>query len=87
VLNKMSRSNENAHFCVWQGRRSRPSEDGRCSLTPSRREISRLNAESFCYVLLIYFVKYYCFENQQDYGKFYMKQPGYDLGIKLQGYQ
>ena len=51
VPNKMNRSTENEHFRVWQGSRSRPSEDGRCSLTPSRHEISRLNAESFCYVL------------------------------------
>ena len=45
---KMNRRTENERFCVWQGRRSRPSEDGRWSLTPSRRRISRLNAESFC---------------------------------------
>ena len=45
---KMNRSTENERFCDWQGRRSRPSEDGRWSLTPSRRRISRLNAESFC---------------------------------------
>jgi len=44
---KMNRSTENERFCDWQGRRSRPSEDGRWSPTPSRRRISRLNAESF----------------------------------------
>ena len=33
---KMNRRTENERFCVWQGRRSRPSEDGRWSLTPSR---------------------------------------------------
>ena len=48
VPNKMNRSTENERFRLWQGRRSRPSEDGRCSLMPSRDEISRLNAESFC---------------------------------------
>ena len=44
----MNRRTENERFCVWQGRRSRPSEDGRWSLTPSRRRKRRLNAESFC---------------------------------------
>ncbi len=48
VPNKMNRSTESERFRLGFGRRSRPSEDGRCSLTTSRYEISRLNAESFC---------------------------------------
>ncbi len=28
VPNKMNRSTESERFCVWQGRRSRPSDDG-----------------------------------------------------------
>ncbi|MBN2315728.1 MAG: hypothetical protein JXM79_17500 [Sedimentisphaerales bacterium] len=49
--NKMNRRTEGERFRVWQGRRSRLSEDSRCSLTPSRRETSRMNAESFYLVL------------------------------------
>ena len=53
---KMNRRTKNERFCVWQGlsgapawgTRSKPSEDGRWSLTPSRRRISRLNAELCC---------------------------------------
>ena len=42
------RRTESERFCLWQGRRSRPSEDGRWSLTPSRGKRSRSNANSFC---------------------------------------
>ena len=42
------RRTESERFYLWQGRRSRPSEDGRWSLTPSRGKISRSNADSFC---------------------------------------
>ena len=47
VPNKMNRSTENTRFWVWQGMRSRLSEDSRCSLTLPRLKTSRLNAESF----------------------------------------
>ena len=34
VRNKIKRRTESGRFGVWQGRRIRPSEDGRWSLTP-----------------------------------------------------
>ena len=53
VPNKMNHRTENERFCGWQGRRSRLSEDSPWSLTPSRLRISRLNAESPRYGLLV----------------------------------
>ena len=46
------RCTESEHFCPWQGGRSRPSEDGRYSPTPSRGRISHSNADSLFLVLV-----------------------------------